>query len=295
MSECWCGAVGLADHDVTVGEGWVRIHVGGVGPPLVLLHGNPTHAFLWRHVIAELRSRFRCFAVDLPGFGASSGPIGLGVAEHARVVAEAVQRLVPPTENWIWLAHDWGVAIAFNALAQIAHAGEHRIAFTEGHLRWIPSWESTPPGFAGLFRRLRELEFGNDFVVGENRFIQDVLLASLPQLTDSERNIYRKPFADPARRPSILALAREVPVAGDPPDMVAPLKIVAESLSDPLLSKLLIAGEPGAVIDTEARGWINAHADKLVTVHVGPTEHFVPEEQPEAIARALREWIDDLG
>ena len=45
-------------------------------PPLLLLHGNPTSSFLYRHVIAGLRDSFRCIAPDLPGFGRSVAPAG---------------------------------------------------------------------------------------------------------------------------------------------------------------------------------------------------------------------------
>jgi haloalkane dehalogenase len=47
-----------------------RVHYldEGVGPPLTLLHGNPTWSFLYRDVIAGLRGRYRCIAVDYPGF-----------------------------------------------------------------------------------------------------------------------------------------------------------------------------------------------------------------------------------
>jgi len=50
-----------------------------------MCHGNPTWSFLYRHVIKALRERFRCIAVDYPGFGLSVRPAGYGYtpAEHA--------------------------------------------------------------------------------------------------------------------------------------------------------------------------------------------------------------------
>ena len=50
----------------------------GEGPPLLLLHGNPTWSFLYREIVVGLRDRFRCIAVDLPGFGLSQAPPGYG-------------------------------------------------------------------------------------------------------------------------------------------------------------------------------------------------------------------------
>src|SRR5919107_5146609 len=74
--------------------GGARVHYvdEGSGPPLLLMHGNPTSSFLYRDVIAGLRDRFRCIALDLPGFGRSQAPPGYGFtpAEHADVVERFV-------------------------------------------------------------------------------------------------------------------------------------------------------------------------------------------------------------
>src|SRR5579863_7869726 len=166
---CWCERVGLADQDVEVEGTTLRVHLGGSGPPLVLLHGNPTHAFLWRRVIPALLPSRRCLAIDLAGFGASQASAGLGVVGHARLVADVVRELVDRADEVSWLTHDWGVAIGFLAAAQTVQDRGHRIAFCEGHVRWIPSWETADPGFASLFRNLRDPAFGNEFVVRSNR------------------------------------------------------------------------------------------------------------------------------
>src|SRR2546425_587260 len=67
----------------------------GSGPPLLLLHGNPTWSFLYRAIITGLRDRFRCVALDYPGFGLSRAVAGYGFtpAEHARIVERLVLRL----------------------------------------------------------------------------------------------------------------------------------------------------------------------------------------------------------
>ena len=74
-----------------------RVHYvdEGSGPPLLLLHGNPTWSFLYRDVIAGLRDRFRCIAPDLPGFGLSEAGPGYGFtpSEHADVLEQLVLRL----------------------------------------------------------------------------------------------------------------------------------------------------------------------------------------------------------
>jgi pimeloyl-ACP methyl ester carboxylesterase len=67
---------------------------GGIGVR-ILLHGNPTWSFLYRDVIAGLRDRYRCVAIDYPGFGLSHAAPGYGYvpAEHADVVEALIVRL----------------------------------------------------------------------------------------------------------------------------------------------------------------------------------------------------------
>ena len=57
----------------------------GDGPAILMLHGNPTWSFLYRDIIRDLRSDFRCIAPDHPGFGLSARPDGYGYTprEHA--------------------------------------------------------------------------------------------------------------------------------------------------------------------------------------------------------------------
>ena len=96
----------------------------GEGRPLLLLHGNPTWSFLYRHLIRELRDGFRCIAVDYPGFGLSERPPGYAYtpAEHARVIGELVDSL--QLDGFILMGHDWGGPIG----TSLAAARAERIA-----------------------------------------------------------------------------------------------------------------------------------------------------------------------
>jgi haloalkane dehalogenase len=92
----------------------------GSGTPLLLLHGNPSWSFLYRHIVRELRDRFRCIAVDYPGFGLSERPAGYGYtpAEHARVVGELVDAL--DLDGFVLMGHDWGGPIGLSLATERA-------------------------------------------------------------------------------------------------------------------------------------------------------------------------------
>ena len=90
----------------------------GEGPVLLLLHGNPTWSFLYRHIIAGLRGQFRVIAPDYPGFGLSTAPAGYAFTpeEHAACMVELVQRLA--LQDVTIMVQDWGGPIGFALAAE---------------------------------------------------------------------------------------------------------------------------------------------------------------------------------
>jgi haloalkane dehalogenase len=80
----------------------------GEGDPILFLHGNPTWSFLYRGIVIRLRKKYRCVALDYPGFGLSARPENYGYtpAEHADVVTTLVRHL--DLERLTIMGHDWG-------------------------------------------------------------------------------------------------------------------------------------------------------------------------------------------
>lgn len=97
--------------------GGARLHYvdEGSGPCLFMVHGNPTWSFLYRKLIVALRGRFRCVAIDLPGFGLSRPAPGFGYRpeDHVPLVGALLDEL--GLEDAILVAHDWGGPIGLAA------------------------------------------------------------------------------------------------------------------------------------------------------------------------------------
>jgi pimeloyl-ACP methyl ester carboxylesterase len=74
----------------------VRHKATGNGPPLVLVHGLMTSSYSWRYVLEPLARRYRVYALDLVGAGASDKPLDLvySVANVARFLAAWVRDVV---------------------------------------------------------------------------------------------------------------------------------------------------------------------------------------------------------
>ncbi len=87
-----------------------RVHYvdEGFGPPILFCHGSPTWSFLYRHIVAGLRDRYRCIAVDHLGFGLSERPESFDyrIAEHSTVLGELIDHL--QLDGFVVMGHDWG-------------------------------------------------------------------------------------------------------------------------------------------------------------------------------------------
>jgi len=65
---------GFALHHIAAPEAMIRCRMGGSGPPLLLLHGNPQTHLMWHAVAPGLAEHFTVVAADLRGYGQSSKP-----------------------------------------------------------------------------------------------------------------------------------------------------------------------------------------------------------------------------
>jgi haloalkane dehalogenase len=264
----------------------------GEGDPIVFLHGNPTSSYLWRNVIPHLARRGRCIAPDLIGMGDSekledSGPGRYRFVEH-REYLDALLAALGVTERVVLVLHDWGSALGFD------WANRHReavrgIAYMEAIVKPL-TWDEWPPPVKPVFQALRS-PAGEKMILDQNVFVEQILPgAVLRPLTDAEMAVYRRPFAvaGEGRRPT-LSWPREIPVDGQPADVVEIVRSYGEWLSTAAVPKLFVDAEPGAILRGAARelcrSWPHTTEVRVKGVH------FVQEDSPDEIGRAIAEWL----
>jgi haloalkane dehalogenase len=268
----------------------------GEGPPILFQHGNPTSSYLWRNIMPRLADLGRCIAVDLIGMGGSeklpdSGPGRYSVAEHARHL-EAAWDALGVTGDAVLVLHDWGSALGFDWARR--HPDRVRgLAYMEAIVRPIPGWQDWPENARPIFQALRS-EAGEQMILDKNVFVERILPASvLRGLTEEEMTHYRAPFAEPGegRRPT-LDFPREIPIAGEPPEVAEMVSAYADWLSVTDTPKLFVNAEPGSILTGPQRDFCRGFPNQTeVTV---PGSHFIQEDSPEQIAEALRAFISGL-
>jgi haloalkane dehalogenase len=275
--------------------------VEGGGPTFLFLHGNPTSSYLWRNVMPAVAATGRCVAPDLIGMGDSDkldnpGPDTYRFATHRDFLNRFIDTVIG-TGPIVLVGHDWGSALAFDWANR--HRGNgHRdrvagIAYMEAIVRPM-RWDEWPDASRRVFQGFRSPS-GEEMILDRNLFVERVLPASiLRQLDPAEMDEYRRPFAGAREdRWPTLSWPREIPIDGEPADVVALAASYAEWMAANNVPKLFVNAEPGAILTGAPREFCRSWCNQIeVTV---PGSHFLQEDSGPAIGRAIADWAFRLG
>ncbi|MGI9405986.1 MAG: haloalkane dehalogenase, partial [Hyphomicrobiaceae bacterium] len=140
------------------------------------------------------------------------------------------------------------------------------------------------------FRGFRS-DAGEAMVLENNVFVERVLPGSIIRnLNDEEMEVYRRPFQDSgeSRRPT-LTWSRQIPIEGEPEDVVRIVSDYGKWLSTSDVPKLFVNADPGAILTGRvrdfARSWPNLTEITVKGIH------FVQEDSPDEIGRGIADWL----
>lgn len=269
----------------------------GEGEAIVFLHGNPTSSYLWRNIIPYLEGKGRIIAPDLIGMGDSekldnSGPDRYTYVEQREYLFALLDAL--DLGNAVTLViHDWGSALGFDWAFQHADAVKG-IAFMEAIIAPIPSWDLFPERAREAFQGFRS-SAGEGMILNDNMFIEGMMpLSILRTLSEEEMDEYRRPFleAGEARRPT-LTWPRQIPIAGEPADVVKIVSDYGEWLLQSEIPKLFIEAEPGAIMSGHALDFVRRLPNLTETKVAGV--HYLQEDSPDEIGEAIAKWLETIS
>lgn len=266
----------------------------GSGDPIVLLHGNPTSSYLWRDVIPELSGLGRCIAPDLIGMGDSagieSGPRSYRFSIHAQYL-EALLDVLGVTERVTLVGHDWGGPLLFDWGRKNPDAVKG-VAYMETIVTPL-TWDDWPESARRVFQGMRS-EAGEEMVLVKNVFVERILPGSvLEPISEKDMAVYRRPYRDAgeSRRPT-LTWPREIPIDGEPVDLVRVVGANEAWLSGPDIPKLFVNADPGSIMGDRVRELVRSWPNQTeVTV---PGIHFIQEDSGPEIGQAIADWLRSL-
>lgn len=288
MSKPISAADAYERHRIALLETEISYVDTGAGEPVVFLHGNPTSSYLWRNVIPHVEGLGRCLAPDLVGMGDSgAAPDGsYRFVDHTRYLDAWFEAL--GLTNVTLVVHDWGSALGFYWAYR--HPERVRgIAYMEAVVRPL-TWEEWSDSSRQIFQDLRS-EAGEEMVLEKNLFIEGILpSAVLRDLTEEEMNVYRRPYLEPgeSRRPT-LTWPRELPINGEPEDVVSIVDDYSKWLAQSDVPKLFVNAEPGAILTGSQREFCRRWPNQEEVTVSGV--HFVQEDSPHEIGEAVATFV----
>ncbi|MEM8974458.1 MAG: haloalkane dehalogenase [Pseudomonadota bacterium] len=267
----------------------------GEGPAIIFQHGNPTSSYLWRNIMPHCEGLGRLIACDLIGMGDSdkldnSGPDRYTYAEQSEYLF-ALWEQIGVGSDVVLVIHDWGSALGFDWAEQNRDRVQG-IAYMEGIVQPL-TWSAWPDDARNVFQGFRS-DAGETMVLDKNIFVDRVLpSAVMRDMTDTEMSEYRRPFvsAGEDRRPT-LTWPRQIPIDGEPPDVVATVERYGAWLSQSDVAKLFINAEPGSILTGAQREFCRSWPNQSEVTVKGT--HFIQEDSPDEIGLATADFVKRL-
>ena len=273
----------------------IAYHQQGSGEPIVFLHGNPTSSYLWRNITPYLHDQASCISMDLIGMGDSDkldnpDTNSYRFEEHFYYVEKAIKALTN-NEKITLVVHDWGSALGFHWSYKHPELIKG-IAYMEAIVKEM-TWDDWDKNAKSIFQGFRS-DAGEDLVLEKNYFIEKVLPGSIIRTLDAdEMNEYRRPFLSSGedRRPT-LSWPREIPIEGQPGNVCEIVNRYAEWMETNNIPKLFINAEPGAITTGRIRDFCRSWKNQTEITVKG--RHFIQEDSPDEIGKAISTWYKNI-
>ena len=268
---------------------WFNSEVGqvhyideGSGPPILMLHGNPTWSFLYRGIVIRLKKHFRCIAVDYPGFGLSPHPPSYQytAAEHAEVVSQLVREL--GLSDLTIMGQDWGGPIGM----RVALDDPSRLrAIVMGNTWYWPA--TTLPMQA--FAKIMSSGFVQAKIFSKNLFVERMIpLGVKHKLAPEVMDHYRGPLSTMDSRAGVAEFPREILNAE------RWLREIEANVAFELgrLPLLLTWGMHDLAFTPGFMKRFKTDFDSVSTVRLD-AKHYIQEDAPGDIALAIKAFLGE--
>lgn len=275
-------------HYVTVLGSKMHYVDEGQGEVVLFIHGNPTSSYLWRNVIPHVAKGYRAIAIDLIGMGKSDKPaLDYTYLDHRRYLEGFIEAL--NLKNITFVIHDWGTVLGTD-YAMRHEANVRGIALMEPLLP--PSYPArTAPGANSIFGQFRS-QAGEKLIYEDNYFVERMIPGAVVRtLSEAEMNAYRAPYLEPASRKPTLMWPRELPMGGEPAANVKIISDIGEWMKKTTVPMLFFWSQGQ---QNNADYYVqNVH--NIETHYLGVGRHYIQEDHPESIGRAVYDWRRRIG
>ena len=250
----------------------------GKGDPILFLHGQPTSSYLWRNIMPHLENQGRVVAPDNIGFGKSDQPeLDYTFGDHYKYIEAFIK--AKNLKNITLVVHDWGSGLGLNYAPLIP----------------AKSYDDMPKELGNFFRTVRDPETGKELLIKENFFIEGALPGFISRPLDPvAHDVYREPFLQESSRKQVNQWPNEMPIGKVPLETHNVVTAYNKFLEKMDIPWLFLYATPGALNPPEAPDYWAERAKNIEIVYIGAGLHYVQEDQPYAIGRAISDFYRRL-
>lgn len=266
----------------------------GEGDPILFLHGQPTSSYLWRNIMPFMEGRGRIIAPDNIGFGLSDQPeLDYTFGDHYRYFEAFVEEL--GLENITLVVHDWGSGLGLHYASQHPENIKGIVTMESLLAPILPatSLETMPDGLGGFFGLVRDPDNGRQLLIEDNAWLRDGGFLEgfiVRPLAAEAADVYQTPFQIEQSRIQVNQWPNEIPIAGEPAATTEIISNYNAFLEETTIPWLFLYASPGATSPEAAADYWAERAENIETVYIGAGLHYVQEDQPYAIGRAIVDW-----
>jgi haloalkane dehalogenase len=253
----------------------------GDGPPVVMLHGEPSWSFIWRSVIPPIRDAgFRCVAPDHAGFGRSDKPLDPSwhsLDEHVELTANLLEDL--DLREVTLVGHDWGgpisAIVALSAPDRVA-----RMVILDTVIDPREAWMSE------MWVRFREfVESTEDFPAGE------IMRATCFRgLADDAIAAYDAPFPTVVSKAALTGLPLSVPRI-ETDGQAGPWEDLCDALRQDPRPILITWGQDDLILTVASGERLASRIGRKVDHVIPEAGHGLQEDQGPMIGGLIADWL----
>lgn len=269
-------------------------------PVLIFLHGFPESHRTWRHQIRHFSKSFRCIAPDQRGYRGSSKPQEVEAYTPDKLIGDVFQLAdALGIAKFTIVGHDWGGAIAWGVALSGQHMRVERAVIANApHPQIFQKLLYTNPQQREASQYIRGFrDPANDALVREHGLtgllLQEVKWDRPDAMEAEERDALLTDWQNRDAAFGMLNYYRASPI--DVPDMDAPYEIPAGHTPPDLpkltIPTLVVWALDDLALPPENLSGLEDIIDPLTMVRVPDCGHFVPWEAPEAVNRAMEDFL----
>jgi haloalkane dehalogenase len=277
---------GLPGYDFApnyVEQDGLRLHYldEGSGPPVLLLHGEPTWSYLYRKIVPELTPTARAIAPDYYGFGRSDKPVrreDYGYDFHTSSIVRLVEEL--DLQELTVVVQDWGGPVGLRLAVEQPDRVARLVIMNTG------IGGGRPPSDEWLRFRDWLNRLGTDVVPGRL-----VHISAVQPMSDDVVDAYSAPWPVPESKAGILAFPDLVPISPEHPDLPAHL-LVRDALARWEKPALVLFSDSDPIFSPRHAERIASHIPGALKPEiVAGAGHFLQEDRGEEIGERIARFV----